>query len=360
MTDVNAKFKVAKTRLIHGINSLTPRSWSKASFTIIEQVIDFVLINSILHHLYKPRGRPAYSKMALFKAVILQRLEDWQFDTVLVQKLQEIEEYRQFCSFKTNHVPSHDTISRFKRNLPPNLMDRIFFQLDEELAALGTFKDDELAIDAMDVATYANPFNRTDPDAGVGHKSSKKHFYGYWELLTVGTKSELVRLPPLTNSGSKHQITQMEELLITLPGHSQLDYTIITADGIFDTKPIHQYILDDLHKLPVITYNPKKSRYKRLEDLPKENWRYFNPLLADLPTYHATRKTRTAIERFNGRLKDQLHMRRSNVRGRENNHKFVYFGIISSQLKSLALQCLIHSRLKTVQSSLLHFMGGTN
>ena len=126
-------------------------------------------------------------------------------------------------------------------------MDRIFFQLDEELAALGTFKDDELAIDATDVATYANPFKRTDPDAGVGHKSTKKHFYGYWELLTVGTKSELVRLPPLTNSGSKHQITQMEELLITLSGHSQLDYTIITADGIFDTKPILLKRLADMN-----------------------------------------------------------------------------------------------------------------
>ncbi|MHA1267967.1 MAG: transposase, partial [Candidatus Helarchaeota archaeon] len=71
-----------------------------------------------LHRLYKHVGRPPYSKLALFKAVLLQRLEGWQFDTTLARMLREIDEYRAFCSFKKGRVPSHDTISRFKRTLP--------------------------------------------------------------------------------------------------------------------------------------------------------------------------------------------------------------------------------------------------
>ena len=158
------------------------------------------------------------------------------------------------------------------------MLDEIFFKLDEALAAIGTFEEDDLAIDATDIQTYSNAFKRTDPEAGVWHKSNKKHFYGYWELFAVGTKSEMIRLPPLTSPGNRHQILQMKELLSELLDHSQLKYNYILADGIFDTQEICQMILDDLKKVPVINYNPKKSKIKRLEELPKGSWRFFNPL----------------------------------------------------------------------------------
>ncbi|MHA1325589.1 MAG: hypothetical protein ACTSRL_22585 [Candidatus Helarchaeota archaeon] len=41
---------------------------------------------------YKHAGRPPYSKLPLFKAGLLQKLEGWQFDTTLVKKLYEIKE----------------------------------------------------------------------------------------------------------------------------------------------------------------------------------------------------------------------------------------------------------------------------
>ncbi len=342
MTGTSLKLKLVKTRSIHGFASLTPRSWSKVSFSLIEKVIDFTPIEKILHRLYKRVGRPPCSKLALFKAILLQRLEGWQFDTILTKKLREIEEYRAFCGFKRSVLPSHDTISRFKRNLPIKLLDKIFFQLDAELTALGTFKKDDLAIDATEILTYSNSFKRTDSEAGIGHKSDKRHFHGYWELFTVGTESEMVQLPPLTSPGDKHQILQMKELLSELVGYSYLKYTHLLADGIFDTQEIQQIILDDLHKLPVIKYNPKNSRYKRLKELPNVNWRFFNPLLAGIPAYHEKYNERTAVERFNGRLKDGTCIRRSNVRGLQNNHKFVYFGIITMQLITLTLQYLIN------------------
>ena len=360
MTNKNSKFKIAKTRSIHCFVNLTPRSWSKVSFSIIEKVIDFTPIEKILHRLYKRVGRPPYSKLALFKAIILQRLEGWQFDTVLAGKLREIDEYRRFCGFKKTKLPSHDTISRFKRILPIKLLDKIFFKLDEELAALGTFEKDDLAIDATEILTYSNSFKRTDSEAGIGHKSDKRHFHGYWELLTVGTRSEMIRLPPLTSPGDKHQILQMKELLSELPKHSHLKYTHVLADGIFDTQEIQQIILDDLKKLPVIKYNPKKSKIKRLKDLSNGNWRFFNPLLADIPAYHRKYNERTAAERFNGRLKDGTCVRRSNVRGLQNNHKFVYFGIITLQLITLTLQYLIKNTQKMYQLSLKNFLGGNN
>ncbi len=357
MNQIEPKFKFAKTHSIHDFANFTPRSWSQVSFSLIEKVIDFTPIERILHRLYKRVGRPPYSKLALFKAILLQRLEGWQFDTILAKKLSEIEEYRRFCGFMRGVLPSHDTISRFKRDLPVELLDKIFFQLDAELAALGTFKKDDLAIDATEILTYSNSFKRTDSEAGIGHKSDKRHFYGYWELLTVGTKSEMIRLPPLTSPGNRHQIFQMKELLSELLGYSHLEYTHLLADGIFDTQEIQQIILDDLQKMPVIKYNPKNSRYKRLEDLHNVDWRFFNPLLADIPAYHEKYNERTAVERFNGRLKDGTCIRRSNVRGLQNNHKFVYFGIIAMQVITLTLQYGINEVRKARQLSLKNFAG---
>jgi len=358
MANPNLQFKFPKTSSIHGFTNLTPRSWSKISFSSIEKVIDFVPIEKILHRLYKHVGRLPYSKLALFKAILLQRLEGWQFDTVLAKKLREIEEYRRFCGFKKGRTPSHDTISRFKRVLPTKMLDQIFFKLDTALAALGTFKEDDLAIDATELVTYSNSFKRTDSEAGIGHKSDKRHFHGYWELLTVGTKSEMIRLPPLTSPGDKHQILQMKELLSDLLRHTHLKYTHILADGIFDTQEIQQIILDDLKKVPVIRYNPKQSKFKRLEELPHGNWRFFNPLLADIPAFHKKYNERTAIERFNGRLKDGTSIRRSNVRGLQMNHKFVYVGVITLQLITLTLQYLMNNIQKLGQRSLKKYSGG--
>jgi hypothetical protein len=170
----------------------------------------------------------------------------------------------------------------------------------------------------------------------------------------------MIRLPPLTSPGNKHQILQMKELLAKLLRHTHLKYTHLLADGIFDTKEIQQIILDDLKKLPVIKYNPKNSRAKRLEELSNLDWRFFNPLLVDIPAYHKKYNDRTAVERFNGRLKDGTYIRRSNVRGLQNNHKFVYFGIITMQLITLTLQHLIKKVRKVRQLLLTNFLGGYN
>ncbi|HUY01444.1 MAG TPA: hypothetical protein VMV49_17915, partial [Candidatus Deferrimicrobium sp.] len=75
---------------------------------------------------------------------------------------------------------------------------------------------------------------------------------------------------------------------------------------------------------------------------------------------HEKYNERTAVERFNGRLKDGTSIRRSNVRGLQNNHKFVYFGIITMQLITLTLQYLIKNTQKIYQLSLKNFLGGNN
>ncbi|MHA1267884.1 MAG: hypothetical protein ACTSRS_21830, partial [Candidatus Helarchaeota archaeon] len=75
MQKPSLKSKVVRSSSIQEFAGITPRSRSKVSFSMIERVIDFTPIEKCLHRLYKHVGRPPYSKLALFKAVLLQRLE---------------------------------------------------------------------------------------------------------------------------------------------------------------------------------------------------------------------------------------------------------------------------------------------
>ncbi|MFX1297049.1 MAG: transposase [Promethearchaeota archaeon] len=185
--------------------------------------------------------------------------------------------------------------------------------MDVTLAALDTFEKGDLTIHATEILTYSNCFKCMDSEAYIGNKSDKCHFNGYWELITVETKSEIIRIPPLTSLGHKHQILQMKELLAELPRHSHFNYNHILTDRIFDTYEIQQIILKDLQNLPMIKYNPKKFKYKRLKDLSNLNWRFLNPLLTNILAYYQKYNERTAVERFNRRLKDSTSIRRSSA-----------------------------------------------
>ncbi|MHA1278073.1 MAG: hypothetical protein ACTSQI_05615 [Candidatus Helarchaeota archaeon] len=91
---------------------------------------------------------------------------------------------------------------------------------------------------------------------------------------------------PRTALSTPQSKYRLKELLAELQQHSHLNYIYVLADRIFDTQEIYQIILDDLKKLPVIKYNPKGPKHKRLKELPKGNWRFFNPPFARYPPYH--------------------------------------------------------------------------
>ena len=77
----------------------------------------------------------------------------------------------------------------------------------------------------------------------------------------------------------------------------------ISADGIFDTREFRRKIVE-LNKVPVVPYNPRKSKIKKAEELPDDNWRLeYTPFLKDAKEFNKRYKPRTASERENSRIK---------------------------------------------------------
>lgn len=212
------------------------------------------------------------------------------------RKLKKLKEYRNFCKFDKK-VPSHDSISWFKRRRKPKTWKKIQEALDKQLEELGVFEEDELCGDGTDI-----PLPENVKIATYGAKSDRKIFLGIWLMTINSTKTGLVRD---FNIGTAEigQIVLMEDLLNDISINTE-DHNDLSLDGIFDTYGIRETALRKLGLTPVIPYNPRNSGIKKAEDLPPENWRWvFTPFIGNKEKFKERFKPRTSSERENGRLK---------------------------------------------------------
>ena len=70
----------------------------------------------------------------------------------------------------------------------------------------------------------------------------------------------------------------------------------ISADGIFDAREFRQKTVE-LSKVPVVTYNPGKSKIKKAEEMTDDNWRLeYTPFLKDAKEFNKRYRPRTASE----------------------------------------------------------------
>ena len=107
-------------------------------------------------------GRPHYCSISLFLFLLLGIREHIANDSSLERKLQENATYRSFCRIKKHNIPSHDTISRFRRKLTEKRLTTLLQRVDRQLTRNIVFQRDELAVDATDILTNAR--NRHNPD----------------------------------------------------------------------------------------------------------------------------------------------------------------------------------------------------
>ena len=89
--------------------------------------------------------------MSLLKAYLVKVRENIPEDTELSRKLGDNQTFREFCGFTSTNILAHDAFSRFFRILTSKRLNNLFLKLDNELARLGVFDRDELAIDATDI-----------------------------------------------------------------------------------------------------------------------------------------------------------------------------------------------------------------
>ncbi|MFQ6084583.1 MAG: transposase [Candidatus Aminicenantia bacterium] len=244
-------------------------------------------------------GRPSdYKDEQMLRLVILQDREDILYDTDMERKLRRNKGYRDFCDLGKK-VPSHDTITRFKKRLAPEKWKNMFDRLDEELDECDYFKDDNLAGDGTDI-----PLPEHVKIGSWGAKSNKKKFFGLWLMTMNSTRRDITRDFNI-GSAKVGQIPLMKELLFNMeiPNIHKLDLYMI-LDGIFDTHDIRQVIYRKHGKIPLIPYNPRNSDIKKAKNLSDDNWRLvFTPSIRNEEKFEEQSKPRIAVERENSRLK---------------------------------------------------------
>ena len=153
-------------------------------------------------------GRPAYSPLVMFKALLLQRLYGLS-DAELEEALYDRLSFRRFCGLGLEEVvPDHTTLCRFRNHLvEASLLDKLFLELDRQLDAAGLILRRGTMLDATIIETdtarpprsnsdgHATPPRQPrDPDAAfTRHKGKPGSRYGYKAHVGVDEGSGLIR-----------------------------------------------------------------------------------------------------------------------------------------------------------------------
>lgn len=333
------------------------RSIRNIELNKIQKFIDWEKIASLIPKKRSKKGRkPEYSDNQLLRLVILQDIQMIEDDTEMERRLKKLSEYREFCELEK--VPSHDTISRFKRGVKPETWKRIHEHMDKRLEELGLFKDDDMCGDGTDV-----PLPENVKIATYGATSDENTFFGLWLMTMNSVKTGLVRDFNIGTAGIG-QVVLMEDLVhdTTIPRMEKLGNKVY-LDGIFDNHDIRQHIFRKWKKIPMIPYNPRNSGIRDAKDLPDDNWRLvFTPNIRNSEEFKKGSRKRTSVEQENGILKQwtligrlyEKAERAFRITGRYIVNQMM-ISLISTQVRALAHK--IHELMQpvVVQTSLNNY-----
>jgi transposase, IS5 family len=202
----------------------------------IERMIDWaplaVLVKPVRSGAW---GRPSYPPLSMLKALLLQRwyaLSDEGLEEALSDRLS----FRRFCGFALDdETPDGKTLCRFRLALvEADLPERLFAELDRQLAAKGLFIKTGTLIDASLIeADVKRPpkedgeVAKRDPDAGFTRRGQKS-FFGYKAHIAVDQGTDLIRGAILTGADVGDSL--VADALI------QGDERAVYADRAYDSR----------------------------------------------------------------------------------------------------------------------------
>ena len=220
----------------------------------IERMIDWAPLAALVKPVRSGAwGRPSYPPLAMLKALLLQRwysLSDEGLEEALADRLS----FRRFCGFALDdETPDAKTICRFRLALvAADLPERLFAELDRQLAAKGLFVKSGTLIDASLIeADVKRPpmdegeVSERDPDAGFTRRGQRS-FFGYKAHIAVDQGTDLIRGAILTGADVGDSLAA--DALI------QGDEAAVYADKAYDSQARREAL--------------SRSRHRRCGDVP--------------------------------------------------------------------------------------------
>jgi IS5 family transposase len=207
----------------------------------LSSLVKWYRFEKILARLRQPNapGRPAYSTLVMFKALLLQSLYGLS-DSELEEALADRLSFRRFVGLSLEEtVPDHTTLNRFRNLLvEAGLLEKLFAELDRQLDQAGLILRRGTMLDATVIETAAarppsgtvqDPTRPGDPDAGFTRRQGKPGCsYGYKAHVGVDQGSGLIRRVS-TTAANVNDTVEADRLICG-------DEAAVLADAAYHTK----------------------------------------------------------------------------------------------------------------------------
>jgi len=207
----------------------------------LSSLVKWYRFEKILARLRSPfgPGRPAYSSLVMFKALLLQSLYGLS-DSELEEALADRLSFRRFVGLTLEEtVPDHTTLNRFRNLLvEAGLLEKLFGELDHQLDKAGLILRRGTMLDATVIETAAarppsgsaqEASEAGDPDAGFTRRQGKPgSSYGYKAHVGVDQGSGLIRRVR-TTAANVNDTVEADHLICG-------DEGAVLADAAYHTK----------------------------------------------------------------------------------------------------------------------------
>jgi IS5 family transposase len=207
----------------------------------LSSLVKWYRFEKLLARLRQPDapGRPAYSSLMMFKALLLQSLYGLS-DSELEEALADRLSFRRFVGLALEEtVPDHTTLNRFRNLLlEAGLLEKLFAELDRQLDQAGLILRRGTMLDATVIETAAarppsgladDPTRAGDPDAGFTRRQGKPgSSYGYKAHVGVDQGSGLIRRVR-TTAANVNDTVEADWLICG-------DEAAVLADAAYHTK----------------------------------------------------------------------------------------------------------------------------
>ena len=229
------------------------------------------------------RGRPPYSKVSLFRALVYKNLRSLPTLSDLSFELGNNPAMAEILGFDPlKKPPSKERFSHFLRSTPNEQFQEPRILLVRRLLERGAVTGKSIALDSCPIkanvkennlkTSVKNRFDKTripsgDQDAKLGiivhfpnpFKPKITYFWGYRNHTITDTDSELP-INEKTLPANKDEKKQAVPLLKELTSYFDLPIENVIADANYDTEDILSHIYHQIRAAPIIPRNPRGSK----------------------------------------------------------------------------------------------------
>lgn len=337
----------------------------------LTQIIEIARIEELLRTKYGYRGRPPKDRVCIAHAFLAKAVYNIASTTALIERLCVDSNLRRICGWeKSSNVPSESTFSRaFTEFSQSRLLEHIHEELiknhlssqllchlsrdSTEIVVRERAKAKELSksspvenkvkrkrgrpkkgeervkeptrLERQEHMSLEEMLEDLPKSCGIGTKKNSKGYNQNWVgyKFHIDTVDNQIPVSCILTSASVHD----SQVALPLAEMSRRRVTTLydLMDAAYDT-PIIKAHSRSIGHVPIIDINPRKNQaLKEERKMESQCRRHLNIEYPEENRY----KERTAVERVNGRLKDEFGGRLVRVRGNAKVMTHLMFGILA-------------------------------